>query len=331
MAPRRGGSSFGSSSTSDVCPEAFSSTESQVYFACIVIFFVVYLGISLSLCVVRKKAGTGRKLVGVPYMLALFFMLLGYALELCAVVLLECDAVVSSNYYSIAIAMTVFYSLAYWTLLFVVVYTLNTMLRERLGNSSSMIKIFLLAIVGVMFAITAAHMGVSCWNLWAVTDAGYWSDADLIARPAEQLRTAWNVMYFLSVVAGGILALITAFSMRSRMQSGSTLIICIIALIFSMMVWIVIGIFFAASYLNLDLNMITFVTNASLVYTQSFFLALSFILLLVIARHGAWRDSTVAPPSATPYAPVAQNHTYAYNAGHQQNYYNQAPVPIAAK
>ncbi|KAF2853985.1 hypothetical protein T440DRAFT_476597 [Plenodomus tracheiphilus IPT5] len=328
MAPRRGGSTYGSST----CPGAFASTESQVYFACVVIFFAVYIGISISLCVVRKKHGTGRRLLGAPYMLALLFMLVGYAIELSATVLLECNTVVRSSYYALAIAMTVFYYLAYWILLFIVVYTLNTMLREHLGSSSSTLKIVLLAIVGVMFAVTAAHIGITSYNLWTATDAGYSSNANFIIHPAERLRTAWNVLYFLSVIAAGFFALMTLFAMRSRSQSGSGLLIWVIALIFSMAFWIIIGIVFAASYLTDDFNIITFETNASLTYVQSFFQALSFIILLCIARHGAWSKSAVPASTVTPYAPVAQNqHTYAYNAGGQQDYYNQAPVYAGAK
>lgn len=42
-------------------------------YARIVIFLVVYLGIFITLFVVRKKAGAGKRLVGWPYIGALFF------------------------------------------------------------------------------------------------------------------------------------------------------------------------------------------------------------------------------------------------------------------
>ncbi|KAI8938269.1 hypothetical protein NX059_005928 [Plenodomus lindquistii] len=313
MAPRRGGSSYGSSSSSSTCPGAFEDTQSQVYFACIVLFFLVYIGIAIGLCVVRKKSGAGTRLIGVPYMSALFFMLVAYALDLVSMVLLECGTV-ASTLYSLAIASSIFYLLAYWTLLFVVVYTLNTLLREHLESPSKAIKMLLLAIVGVMFAITAAHIGVTSYNLWAATDDGYSSNANFIIHPAEQLRVAWNVMYFLSVITAGVLSLLTIFAMRSRRQSGSGLLGWVIALTFSMAVWIIIGVVVAASYLTDDFNIITFETNAALMYIQSFFQAMSFIILLCIARHGAWSKTGAAASMVAP-----------------QDHYNQAPVYVMAK
>lgn len=47
-----------------------------MYFACTVIFFAVYLGISIALCIVRKKTGPGKRLLGVPYIVALTFFIL---------------------------------------------------------------------------------------------------------------------------------------------------------------------------------------------------------------------------------------------------------------
>lgn len=77
MAPRRGGSS-GSSSGSSIssCPGAFSDTVTQVLFASDVLFLVVFFGITITLCSFRKKSGGGKKLLGVPYILALLFFLM---------------------------------------------------------------------------------------------------------------------------------------------------------------------------------------------------------------------------------------------------------------
>lgn len=55
-----------------------------------------------------------------------------------------------------------------------------------------------------------------------------------------------------------------------------------------MAIWSIIGVVFAASYSNDNINIITFETNAALTYVQAVFQALSFILLLCIARHRAW-------------------------------------------
>lgn len=309
MAPRRGGSSS-SSSYSSSCPGAFETTDSRVYLACIVIFFVVYLGIALSLSGARKKAGTGKRLIGAPYIVALLFMLIAYALDIASTVLVECETLAGSSYYSIAIAMTVFYYLAYWTLLFVVVYMLNTTLRD---HTIVIIKIVLLAIVGIVFAITAAHIGVSSWNLWAVTDAGYWSNSRLIIRSAKELRVAWSVLYLLAVLAAGVLAL-----MSSR-QYGSKLLIWVSAVIFSMALWSIIAIVFAASNLTDGYPTMTFETSAALTYVQSFFQALSFILIMCIAKRGTWSKPTIPAANTTPY--TQNHHAYAHAAGPQQPSY----------
>lgn len=104
--------------------------------------------------------------------------------------------------------------------MFVVVYTLNTMLRQYLGKTSVIIKAILVAIVGIMFFVTVAHMSMASYNLWAASDAGYNANAEFVIEAAERLRTAWNVLYFLSVILAGALSLFTVFAMRSRHLSG---------------------------------------------------------------------------------------------------------------
>jgi hypothetical protein len=64
MAPRRGGRN------DSVCAGAFSGIPSQVYFAEDVLFFTAFLSIGVALCVFRKRGGAGKKLLGIPYILA---------------------------------------------------------------------------------------------------------------------------------------------------------------------------------------------------------------------------------------------------------------------
>lgn len=122
------------------------------------------------------------------------------------------------SYLSLLIANNVFWYLAIWTLLFVVVYTLNSMLRERLGGVTILFKAIYLAIVGLMFVLTCGEIGVASYNIWTQTEAGDEADAFPIVHPAEQLRLAYNVMYFLSVIASGALSLMTIFALRSKLH-----------------------------------------------------------------------------------------------------------------
>lgn len=51
----------------------YDSIDIAIY-ACTVIFLAVYLGALIALCVVRKRTGPGKHLIGLPYILALVSM-----------------------------------------------------------------------------------------------------------------------------------------------------------------------------------------------------------------------------------------------------------------
>jgi hypothetical protein len=70
---RRGGSSSGGSS---VCPDAFPTTIEQASFALDVVLLAIYLGLFISLCSFRKKSVAGKKLLGLPFIGAVFFFAL---------------------------------------------------------------------------------------------------------------------------------------------------------------------------------------------------------------------------------------------------------------
>ncbi|OAL52110.1 hypothetical protein IQ07DRAFT_403499 [Pyrenochaeta sp. DS3sAY3a] len=329
MAPKggRGGGGRGGGGISS-CPGAFSDTYSQVAFANVVLFFAVFVGISIGLCTVRKKAGaTGSRLLAAPYALSVFLFILGYGLELIAAVLQECGTADSSTYFGIYIATNIFYYLAYWLLLFVVVYTLNTMLREHLGGMTSVYKVIYIAILGFMFALTVAQIGISSYNLWTQTNGGYDANAEPIIQPAEGLRIAYIVFYLVSVLVSGALSLQAIFAMRSRRLPGGDLLGWVIALIFAMVLWNLLSLVFAATYLQNE--PLEFDASAGLSYVLNFFQALSFIFILCIAKHVAWTKTAAATTTPVTYAPVDQQPTYAYTApaGQQQYYYQQqAPV-----
>jgi hypothetical protein len=76
MAPRRGSGGGSSGYSSSTCPYAFQEAITIAPFANDVIFFVVFLGITIALCVLRKKGAAGKGLLGLPLIGCLFFFLL---------------------------------------------------------------------------------------------------------------------------------------------------------------------------------------------------------------------------------------------------------------
>ncbi|KAL6707570.1 hypothetical protein ACN47E_003919 [Coniothyrium glycines] len=292
MAPRRGGGG-GSSSGSSIssCPGAFTDRISQVYFACVVLYFAVFLVISIATCMIRKRTGTGKKLIGGPYIIALFIWLIAMGLEIVTSVLRECGTVDLDSYYSLAIATTVFYRLAYWALLFVAGYVLNIMLRKSLGSPSMIIKVILLAVVGIVFALSCALIGVTAYNNWTQTSAGYDADAELIREPADQLRVAYAVLFLITVLITGGLSVMTVLAMRAGKLPGARLLIWVVLLAVSMLIWVLIDLVFAASFLHDNYQALDFATQAALNYVQSFFQALSFVFLLCIAKHSSWNNA----------------------------------------
>jgi len=141
-----------------------------------------------------------------------------YACSIVATVLQECGTTSFFSIYNWQIAITVFLNLSYWLLLFVVVFTLNTMLREQLGHTTAIYKYLLLAVMGVMGALTCAHIGLTSYIYWSQTEAG--QSTRLYRRvpylASQQLRVAYYSLYLVSVLASGGLALLTIMSLRSR-------------------------------------------------------------------------------------------------------------------
>lgn len=74
MAPRRAGG-YGSGGYS-LCAGLFTSYWDQVSLGYSIVFIIIYIGISIALCCVRKRDNQGRKLIGLAYVAALFSTLL---------------------------------------------------------------------------------------------------------------------------------------------------------------------------------------------------------------------------------------------------------------
>lgn len=319
----------------------------QVYFAQSVLFFVLFGIVAILSSGVRKTAGPGKKLVGWAFLSSLSLIILSSGLEALAAVLRECNTIETTSYLDFFVATAVFWYLAFWLLLFVFLYTLNTMLREQLGNVKAVFKFIYLGILGVMFALTAGVIGLSCYNIWyqGQDNYSYYYSSNSLIVPTQQLRVAYGVLYFLSVLAASALALMTVFQLRSRQHPTGDLIGWMFALVFAMVFWVILQLVFYA--IALESNYLAFATAAALSYLQSFAQLLVFVFLLGIAKHAGWSKSAAAPtevytnapevvyqqPVQQPpvyaqnnIAPQQQQYAYNYPNGQQPVYNQQAPV-----
>jgi hypothetical protein len=130
----------------------------------------------------------------------------GYACSIIATVLLQCEATEIYSIYRLQIPITIFINLSYWFLLFVVVFTLNSMLRQQLGH------------VGIMGALTAGKIGLSSYINWSQTEVG-WSRSSYnrgLVLTLQQYNVAYYSLYLVSVLVSGGLALMSIMSLRSR-------------------------------------------------------------------------------------------------------------------
>ncbi|KAF1832469.1 hypothetical protein BDW02DRAFT_581227 [Decorospora gaudefroyi] len=338
MAPRRGGGSAGGYS-SDSCPGAFSDLFERVYLAMVVLFLVVYIGISIAQCCVHKRSGAGKKLTGAPYMLSLALMILAYGFGLVYSVGDECGALdyQYTTTFALMIADDILYYLGNWGLLFVVFYTLNTMLRERLGLTM-VFKIMPLVILGILFAIQFGFLGLHFYNNGELL---YGSSGEYFLEEVDKLGLANSVLFLVAVVASGALSMMSVFAMRSRGLPGgvccsphaSMLILSSLTAYQGLVRWVVIlyvtllirAIIGLVSYVVSNL---TWKTSIALVYITDLCLALSFVFLLCIAKHVSWSKTTTVTPGQFYTPGTQQQTTYDYNTNGQYYQYQQtSPYP----
>jgi hypothetical protein len=143
-----------------------------------------------------------------------------FALEILTETLQQCNQVNLSSYYNLNIVITVFYGIGIWCLLVVVVWTLNSMLRKRLGRTPKISKIVCLFIVVFMGLFTCVHISLQCYHLWLNTPAGLFSTMPAFVEEVIHISLAFWVLYLASVLVSGALALVAIQSMRSKHVSG---------------------------------------------------------------------------------------------------------------
>jgi hypothetical protein len=102
-----------------------------------------------------------------------------------------------------------------------------------------------------------------------------------------------------------------------------------VALYISMLIWMLLIIVFAAQ--NFSTDPYRWQSSMAMSYVNGFFHALSFIILLCIAKHVSWNKTAATTLQA--YAPVVQQQTAygGYPTDGQHEYYQQAPVYVHPK
>ncbi|USP75269.1 uncharacterized protein yc1106_02543 [Curvularia clavata] len=320
MAPRRSsGGGYHGGSSSNTCPGAFSYWTSQANLAYYILFLIMYIGISFGLCIVRKRSGPGKRLIGVVYIFALLFAIISLALDLVNLVLSECEVSLPTDYDNVSIASTVLYHLSCLGLLFVVLYKLNSMLRSRLGSVVTTVRVILLAIFGIMAAVYIAYIALSGY-LWSNDLYYYRNEADGLVDSTQKLSMAVRSLYLICVLVSTVLAITTVSSLRRAHISGGDLLGWIITLHLFMIIWAVLAVVIPAltTYSKLDVSP---VTSFALAYILTFFQALSFIALLAIAKHASWgQDAAAMHHQPQVYAPVQT----AYDPHYQSEFVGHA-------
>ncbi len=131
----------------------------------------------------------------------------------------QCNEGGFNTYYSLLIPSYIFLNLGYWLLIFVYIYVLNIMLRERLGGSALIYKVICLAIVGILFALFCGLIGIQSYDLWSQTGDGF-GEQPLIYSEIK-LTTALDVLVFVATLAAAGLSIMTLVSLRSKQHPAS--------------------------------------------------------------------------------------------------------------
>jgi hypothetical protein len=268
------------------CPNFLADTYSQVYYARSVVYFVAFLATAVAFCMFQKRTTAGKKLLGLPYLLALLFFIITYALDVLTQTLQQCGQANLSSFYSLQIVITIFYGMGYWSLLVVVVWTLTSMLRERLDRKWKLSRAICLATVVFMGLFTCVNIGLQCYNLWLNTMGGLYSRQPALFEEQLRVGLAYWVLYLASILVAGALVLLAMQPVRSKHASGGALQGCITLMFALLSVWCLITIIEYARQITGEAWELT--VSATLAWVSGVCLILSMLLIIVIARNAAW-------------------------------------------
>jgi hypothetical protein len=125
--------------------------------------------------------------------------------------------------YNWNIASMVFYGLQTFLFLFVVIYTLNIMLRKQLGASTSALKIVLGLDLFVLAALLLTYVVMTCyiyyWNIRSFY--GYYRSDWFNWVATNYVSLAFACVYLISILGSGVLALLSTRSLKKKHSAGS--------------------------------------------------------------------------------------------------------------
>ncbi|KAF2183912.1 hypothetical protein K469DRAFT_751291 [Zopfia rhizophila CBS 207.26] len=325
MAPRRGsggggggGDGEGGSIGSASCPGAFKSEYATTisYFVAYCLFFLVALGTLIAMIKIKKKHPHSEKLLGWLFGVSLSFFLLGYALVIIATVVTECEITNMLN--NGGLAVEIFFSLAEFLLLCLVLYGVNTELRKLVGSKPSFLNIICGVVLGIMFVLTAAYISFFSYNTISLVSS------DQLISSQQKLAAAYYVLFLLSVFLGSVGIIISIVQIRSKEVNSAGLVGWIIVLIVSMNIWVLFILVIVAASMNGQYWGSPFMDSGvkeAFAYIIDGGQALSFIAILFIAKSYAFAQ---IPFGGDPQQQMYNNLTYPQP---QQPVYNQVPVP----
>jgi hypothetical protein len=181
---------------------------------------------------VRKRHPGAKKILGGVYIIALIANLMyeqrshtylvltlnsGFALLIIGTMLLECGTTPYRTYFDWAIAWNIFFRISSLLLLVCTFWGVNSALRQKLGHNSTLIKVASGIVLGFIAVLTAALIGVTCYNVWAQTQYDwYYDDSNLrLIDSQNRLGLAYWIFYLLAALAGGALSIVNVVKMRS--------------------------------------------------------------------------------------------------------------------
>lgn len=203
------------------------------------------------------------------------------------------------------IAIDIFSGVGNWLLLFVVVWTLNKILRDHLGYHSTISKVIFMALLVFMGLLTSARIVLGSYNSWAYTV--YLSDSytSMLYEAADKLGIVYWAFYLSSTIVSLSFSLSTVCSMKSKHLAGAVrytrapktyrdrttnliqrLLGWVIALLISMIVWIIFSIVSLASTLTGFID--NWITAVVVLYVGYLLQAFVFVVIFLIARKADW-------------------------------------------
>ncbi|PVI02191.1 hypothetical protein DM02DRAFT_653818 [Periconia macrospinosa] len=337
-----GSSSSGSSGSSGVCEGAFVGPTGVtiINFVAYCLFFVLMLVLLISLCCVRKRhrSASTKQLIGIVYMLSLCSTLFAWALMIIFAIVRECGSGDYNSAMGLSITCSIFFNLGTFLLLFLAVWKVNSMLRQRLGHTGkfTLHKIISLVIVIVMAVLTAAYIAMNSYQTWSnysPSSRTFRNDFDIHLYKYWQ---AYTGLWVVSVVFGLMLNLHMIHSLKSKVHSSLS----------DLTFWSCILTFFLVLYPIIDViplsaglrgHFIPRDTQYALYYLSNFFQIFAWASMLFLAKSRSWEiaagDGYYGGNANGVQQPMAQQYTYGngpsqstVGAGTAQGYnYQQQP------